>query len=190
LICEGLISSPVHRLALAVAIASSILQLHSTPWLPQSWSAKSILHPLDISNVDLDRFYVTAPLQVTTEELEDLEPRILNPYLVGLGIFLLELAEEKSFEEWIHEYQMVTPKTEYPISIQEQAALAWAWLRKSGMSFGGPVYVDVVEKCLMSTYMFEQTGGHLKLSEETRIAIYRDVVEQLETIYEMFTGAL
>jgi hypothetical protein len=190
LICEGRISSPIHRLALAVAIASSILQLHSTPWLPQSWSAKSILHPLDISSVDLDRFYVTAPLQITTEELEDLEPRILNPYLVGLGVFLLELAEEKSFEEWIHGYQMVAPETEYPISIQEQAGLAWIWLKQSGMRLGGPVYVDVVEKCLMSTYTFEQTGGNLKLSVETRIAIYRDVVEQLETIYEMFTGVL
>jgi hypothetical protein len=85
---------------------------------------------------------------------------------------------------------MVAPETEYPISIQEQAGLAWIWLKQSGMRLGGPVYVDVVEKCLMSTYTFEQTGGNLKLSVETRIAIYRDVVEQLETIYEMFTGVL
>jgi hypothetical protein len=137
----------------------------------------------------LEAFYVTAPLKNEMTEIRP-GPKILNPYLVRLGIVLLELAEQKSFEHWISEYQTVSPGTEIPRTVEEEAGLAWTWLKQSGTSFGGQGYADVIEKCLKSTCTFGQSGLELMSSVETRISIYRDVVEQLEIIYEMFTNEL
>jgi hypothetical protein len=110
---------------------------------------------------------------------------VLNPYLVGLGILLLEIAEEKSFEQWIRE-----EGTSLDCRTEEHAALAWRWLKKEStkIRLGGDKYGEVIEKCLISRVTFSQEEG--RLSIESRAGIYRDVVQELEIIYDMFTGDL
>ena len=88
------------RLLLAVNLASSLLQLHETPWLPVNWCNKSIYFSRPIK---LEKPYVLAKFSDSQTSQEAAQKSVvLNPYLVELGIMLLELSEGKSFLEWLN----------------------------------------------------------------------------------------
>jgi hypothetical protein len=83
---------------LAVNLASSLLQLHGTPWIGETWCIKRIYFSRP---VNVEQPYVMINF-TNSSRCHDTQASFgPNPYLVALGIILLELSEKRSFLEWI-----------------------------------------------------------------------------------------
>lgn len=178
---------PHQSLHLAANIASSLLQLYATPWLPENWCENSIYFPLNIFPVDIKRPYVIVKLGTSPESPQpEAQDDILNPYTVALGIILLELSEGKSLLQWISERTDINIQAD---DVKNKASLAWKWLTEDAkLKLGGEPYSTVVKRCLQCSFTSAQPQSQRSLSNETfRDAVYRDVVHQLEDIYEMVT---
>lgn len=90
--------SKKERYRLAVILASSALQLNSTPWFPDQWSAKDILFHKTASGqrlIDIEHPYIAPKLVEDAKQLQsEFKPRVFqnkNTILLALAIALLEL---------------------------------------------------------------------------------------------------
>ena len=167
---------PTICLPLAINLASSLLQLHTTPWLSETWCKNSIYFPLDN-----DDPYVTVDIDEHSHHSTSNLGNILNPYLVGLGIVLLELAEGKSMEEWMRERAEISVQ---PSNITEKARIGSLWLRESQLADRYKKYSEVVDLCLRC--LFEPPPLNKSLEDESfQQIVYRDIISQLEQMYEM-----
>jgi hypothetical protein len=163
------------RLSLAVNLAYSVLQLHTTPWLPETWGTKSIYLP-----VDLQQPHVLIRFDESTRPFEN-PVDILNPYLVALGIVLLELWEWKSFQQWRKEATHVTFPAENIIDVS-RAAMIWLEEREGERKMS-PAYANVVRCCLKCS--FDPIQRTLT-DEEFQFAVYCDIVQTLDSVYQVF----
>jgi len=171
---------PRQRLSLAVHLASSVLQLHSTPWLSHNWFQEIMSFPLECHNGDSDPPYVQATLDHGDSSSAACT---MNPYLVGLGILLLELSEQQPFEQRLRETGSVGQ------DLAEKAGLAWTWLDEiEEIKLGHERYRAVVDRCLRSTYTLGQANPHGVFSEMNQKAFYRGVIQELELIYNVIAG--
>jgi len=178
---------PFQSLSLAVNLASSLLQLHSTPWLPRTWSENSIYFPVD--GLDVKQPYVLIKFQTPHEQsMPESQHNTLNPYLVALGIMLLELSEGKSFAEWISEKHISIEADD----VQDKASVAWKWVDQDAkLRNVGPVYGKVIKRCLECSFTSVQPLSHKNLDYGPfREAVYSDVVHPLEMIYDAVTNPL
>lgn len=167
------------RLSLAVNLAYSVLQLHTTPWLPEKWGIESIYIPFD-----LQQPHVVVKFDEPTRLLEN-PVDIVNPYLVALGIVLLELWEWKSFQQWTNGRGDLKFRMESLIDVAG-AALKWLeeWEDQRKMSTS---YAQVVRRCLNCSFNPMQ---RTLTDEEFQDAVYRDIVQTLDTVYEAYTNPL
>jgi hypothetical protein len=90
--------SKKERYCLAVTLASSILQLNSTPWFPDQWSAKDILFHRTSAGprqIDIDHPYVSSkPTEPSNGSRGSTKSRGFqnkNTVLLALAVALLEL---------------------------------------------------------------------------------------------------
>jgi len=164
-------------LSLAVNLASSLLQLHATPWLPENWCDKSVY------------FSRTRDVRCPYVMVQSNEPVISpearsafgpNPYLLALGIILLELSERKSFSQWIEEKGY----SEVSDNVLEKAQIAWEWFDAAYGNMSGE-YARAVEHCLSSVFVDLQHKKTLT-DEGFRDAVFRDIVQRLEREYSRF----
>jgi len=164
-------------LSLAVNLASSLLQLHATPWLQENWCDKSIYFP---RARDVRRPYVVVQ---SNQSLTTPEPRPAfgpNPYLLSLGIVLLELSERKPFSQWIQEMGY----SEVSDNVLEKARIAWEWFDAAYGNMSEE-YARAVEHCLSSVFVALQHKKTLT-DEGFRDAVFRDIVQRLEREYSRF----
>ena len=113
---------------------------------------------------------------LTHENKDDLGP---NPYLVGLGIILLELSEDKSFHEWLsRRNDNILPENTINKSI-----LGQTWLKeilsRTRMS---EQYIDIILLCLTSVFYPILPSTALD-NEEFREAVYHKILLPLEKEY-------
>lgn len=85
-----------YRRTLAVTLASSVLHLHGTGWLPEHWSKSCAHFP---RTIDGEIPYVMAVFNASFCDIGKRSQFEPNPY--GLGIALLELAQQVTFEDWV-----------------------------------------------------------------------------------------
>jgi hypothetical protein len=160
-------------LCLAANLASSVLQFHGTPWLPESWCDKSIYfsHP-----VSVDRPYLGVSLQDAPSLHVNQSIFKVNPFLVGLGIILLELSVNMSFQEWRTRNKSTDDTT-------DMASLGRAWLREISSRKGvSDEYALVVQRCLTSA--FGTYTPTLELADSGfREIVYREILLPLEAEY-------
>jgi hypothetical protein len=131
------------RTILALNLASSVLQLHATEWLVESWTKKAI------------RFFQTRNLNTTVDS-----PFILRRFprsvrstgstiesdVLELGVLLLEIWEQRTFESWaIKESSNIS--SEY----YARMAMALRWL-KSATDSMTPSYADAVSVCVRFSF--------------------------------------
>lgn len=103
---------------------------------------------------------------------------MLNPYLVHLGIILLELSERKSFHEWINSrINTVVPET-----VISKAMAALEWFQEEAYWNMSEEYAIVVQHCLKSSFIPVQPNLSL-VDEGFRDVVYRDIVHRLEKEY-------
>jgi hypothetical protein len=92
------------RLHLAVTLASSVLQLHQTPWLDESWSKKDIFFIRRGDQVFYEHPFVCRRFSANSDAIVDRDTRtsflfIRNGTVFALGIVLIELWYGKPLDE-------------------------------------------------------------------------------------------
>jgi len=166
-------------LSLAIDLAYSLLQLHATAWLTESWCKKSILFP-----VNEKQPYVTLAItgRPSTESSFGIERQsILNPYLVALGIVLLELSEGKLLEVWLKDRSDITFDG---TNVLDRANAARTWLMEDAKTTNKiEAYAKVITRCLDCSFNPPVQIKTLT-NASFREAVYRDIVFQLERMYE------
>lgn len=166
-------------LSLATNLASSLLQLHATPWLSENWCNESIYFSCPDKIRDP---YVRAHIGDSSHSMANTAHSFaFNPYLVALGIILLELSERKSFLEWTHENGIECDSDD----VIDKAMAAFKWF---GQSYGNMSedYAIAVQHCLNSSFTPVQPNTTLA-DPGFRHAVYRDIVQRLEKEYFKFT---
>lgn len=81
------------RFKIALAVASSHLQLHSTPWASRQWEAADIRFPMEIeekAGIMFDKPFVSTDFNATLPA-EERSPKKTDKSFACLGIMLLEL---------------------------------------------------------------------------------------------------
>ncbi|QPC77924.1 hypothetical protein HYE68_008676 [Fusarium pseudograminearum] len=167
------------KVQLALSIASSVLQLSNTPWLPEALTRRNVHffrkgETLSYRCPFLQRSFPAClsqlPNTTTTSECVSLT----NPTIFALGILLLEIILGKSFE------QLRSPNErpiygDYNGSIRDSMA---AHELLGGVASYSTAYRAVVQRCIGCT----DTRG---LDEDGfRQEIYNGVVLELEAILE------
>jgi hypothetical protein len=111
-----------NRLELAVTLASSVLQLHETPWLDNDRTKDDILFIKRSDKIIYNHPFVSQRFAkfdqaVPTVEVPPLMRRIIrNQTLYGLGISLIELWYGKSIKEIISFSEITTTPNRLPLA--------------------------------------------------------------------------
>ena len=164
-------------LSLAANLASSLLQLHDTPWLPENWCDRSIYFS---QTFDVRHPYVMLQSNMETTPPDPKPAFGLNPYLLALGIILIELSERKSFSQWIQE----NGSREVSDNVLEKAQIGWEWFDEAYGNMSEE-YACAVQHCLSCVFIPVQHKKTLA-DEGFREAVFRDVVHRLEREYSVF----
>lgn len=146
--------SPIQRMRLSFILASSLLQLCSTPWMAKPWTKQTIcfwrLRPspnadeaaflVDTSHPFLVHKFNVAAAACPTHKSS------ARQQLLNLGIVLLEIGHEKSFESWASAHGF-TLDTAYG----SRYDAASAWLRDSAGDLLCSYY-DAAARCIECTF--------------------------------------
>ncbi|KAL1626536.1 hypothetical protein SLS54_002698 [Diplodia seriata] len=100
------------RYSLAVTVASSILQLHASPWIGDNWSKRDIMFYHTISShrsIDIENPHVSQKLMPLPGSVQPIGFSSKNTTLLALGIILLELYFGKPCEQQMPENLYMGP---------------------------------------------------------------------------------
>ena len=135
------------RTVLALNLASSILQLHTTNWFGETWTKKAIkFFQRQISG--------TSTIAADTPFILRSYPRALHPSnrnsvkrdMLELGILLLEIWQQQTFEAWTTTKQLAM-QTEY----SPRMVLAIQWLEATTDDLTA-CYADAVSVCVKFSF--------------------------------------
>jgi hypothetical protein len=175
------LTSLKEKIRLALAIASSVLQLSKTPWLPEVPSSKhvhffkrgqhlSYEHPFLLRNFPEPSQAMSSSSQTTPITIVD-----RNPTLFALGIMLLEIMLGSSLDSLREpsEQALVIPGDERGVIRDSVTAHR---LLEQRVALINPLYKVVVERCM-------GCAASQDLDEENfRREVYNRVVLELEAI--------
>ena len=149
--------SLIQRMKLSFSLASSTLQLYSTPWFSEPWTKRAIyfwrLRPSSQASETFLTFEPDRPFIVHSfPELPvacPLHKINARHQLLNLGILLLEIGHERSFESWTSSHGYTLDRT-----YGSRYDAASEWLRDSQSELV-PSYYDAIARCIECTF---QTG--------------------------------
>ena len=182
----------LERITLAVNLASSLLQLHATPWFNERWNKRDVLflannitqnpgsrrppRPVDIERPLLARRFLSSG--TTTPNIDSTLPRPTHPNLsvLSLGIMLLELW----FATPIEARRLPSDLVDGKPNSSTDLTVAERWVKENANLEDMPAgYWQAVCSCI---YCFFQPMPRDKSLEnqDFREAIWRNVVMPLE----------
>lgn len=130
------------RYSIALIIASSHLQLHSSSWLSHRWSGEDVLFTVDKGSAILEQPHLRASF-VETSASGPSSPR--DETFATLGILLLELCFGTTLENSPFRNKYRAPDGQPDFIMDQVVAQEWAE-RVEGEA--GPEYADAVNWCL------------------------------------------
>jgi hypothetical protein len=168
------------RMLLALRLASNLLQLLQTHWLPHAWSDEHVFFPLTRTrpaggqiaaslHIDLSRPFISVPFPQAPYQCPQpkTDPKVA---LLELGILLLEIWYEETLERHF-------TLGESPTGFYERLAWAHKWLDEM-TDPPPPLYDRAASHCIRG-----MIGGRVRLGEwadgEVWNAVCGDVVEPL-----------
>lgn len=177
-------SVPV-KLHLAAIISSSFLQLHQTPWLPDTLTSRDILFLKRGSDMELDYEHTFVMKKLPAEVAKTLPcgsfPSSRNPALLSLGILLLELRLGSTIESFHNQHELPPSGAS---SLMYESITAHRLLQQKQL--GSLRYTSAVQRCLWGEFGRE----NLDLSSEAFTQeVYEKVVALLETDLRDATGS-
>ncbi|KAL8924562.1 MAG: hypothetical protein Q9172_002646 [Xanthocarpia lactea] len=146
--------SPVDKFSFGLSIASSLLQLNLTPWICKCWTKDDIIlrHKRNAdSGYDMAHPLIRGRFErMTTCQRSDDNPDVA---LLELGILLVELWTEKTFESWVESTGRTTSDLSDLALRRGLLHEWWCELKKKA-----PVsYSQVVQTCFF-TFGFEDVN--------------------------------
>jgi hypothetical protein len=165
---------------LAVSLAIGMLRLYDTPWLGKHWGRDDIVIFTDNGKLLADHPFVTAELSDTLpvkaggyKKYFDDSPVIRNETLFALGVVLIELSLDESFDALIAPEDLSPDGSKHAASdfLTVTRVLPQVYDRSGGR------YGDVVRRCIHCD--FDQRQSSLE-DEAFRTAVYDNVVAVLE----------
>ena len=173
------------RLKLAVTLASSVLQLHETPWLDQCWSKDSIFFVKRPGMIMYDQPFVSRDFNHATPPAETGMPPsmkciIRNQPLYALGAMLIELWYNKPLQELWKEQDGL-----FHTGVRQDDIMT-EWRTANRMvddlyDEAGGKYGDAVRRCIRCD--FDRRANSLDDIQFQR-DVYHGVVSQLKENYE------
>lgn len=176
------------KLRVAVDLASSVLQLHKTPWLDEEWSDNDVyfIHRPGMSPANVFehpfvyRKISSRPAHQTVSSQRAPCRVIRNQTLFTLGILLIELLYGKSIEE------LQCPRD---LDCEGTPGVAWCTaerLIEDEIEYeAGPRYLDAVRRCIRCD--FNRKVSSLD-DEDFQRAVFDGVVAPLEKTLQQFTS--
>ncbi|KAF2115033.1 hypothetical protein BDV96DRAFT_91523 [Lophiotrema nucula] len=176
--------SKKERYALAVTLASSTLQLNSTPWFPDDIKAKDILFHRTTGPrlVDIDHPYVTPKLVELTKDTIQ-KPRGFhnkNTVLLGLAIALLELYFGISAEQHQVNEGGAPANGHIDSNPWQLCAIAYEWTEMEQENLSA-AFLTAVKHCLRC---FSDPGASLQDSDFLQAAVEGIVLPLQEELYQ------
>ena len=164
------------RLKLAVILASTALQLHTTPWLGNDWTGKRIL----FRDESLDYPFISTAFP--SEALNPGASRqcgpggpIRNQAIFSLGVLLLELAVGRPLD-FFRNVEQPAPFEDYLIASQLVAKLS---------DEEGEGYANAAQACIYCNFRIKAKDLDLD-NDAFRKAVYEDVICPLEQDFNYF----
>jgi hypothetical protein len=188
----------LERITLAVNLASSLLQLHGTPWVQERWNKQDILffarhpnidtklrrRPVDIEKPLLNQCFLSNGN--STPNTDSTLPRPIHPNLsvLSLGIMLLELW----FATPIESRRLNSDLVEGRVNSSTDLAVAERWVKENAnledMPWG---YWQAVKSCIYC--FFEPMPRNKSLEDpDFRDAVWHNVVIPLERELQAWRG--
>lgn len=170
--------APRQKCMLALILASSVLQLYDTPWLPRAWKMENIFflknhggHPIP------SQFYVSqtfkSPQDAATDKGRGL---IKNDMVFALGVALLELSYGANILAFKEPRDLSDDVTEFSIANR---------LARELNNYESENYARAVLRCITCTF---DTFAFDFNDREFREAFYQAVVVPLQDDYMHVTG--
>lgn len=180
--------SKKERYYLSITLASSALQLNSTPWLSDQWTAKDIyFHQTAVGPrpVDVDHPYVTStPLETVGDSITQRKPRGFhnkNTILLALAVALLELYFGESAEK--HQELEQTSNGTHNSNPWQLCAIAYDWAESEQENMSA-AFSNAVNHCLRC---FSDPSASLQDSEFLQAAV-ESIVLPLQDELSQFLG--
>jgi hypothetical protein len=173
------------RLKLAITLASSVLQLHQTPWLDENWGKDSIFFVKRPGKTQFDQPFVSVNIdqskQSTMRTLPNRMNRVIrNRTLYALGVALIELYYRKPISD-LHRDEDGPLNTGDVLSDLMTEFNTADRLAEALLSEAGAKYSDAVRRCIRCEF-----DGRTSSLEDTKFqkAVFRGVVAQLQENYD------
>lgn len=173
------------RLQLAVTLASSVLQLHETPWLDENWSKDNIFFIKRSENTMYNHPFVSqhfnqASLSPSSPIPASMGRIIRNQTLYALGVSLIELWYGKA----LHELQK--PEDGPPKTGDAKIDIMTEWNTADRLVDGlyseaGGKYSEAVRRCIRCD--FDRRASSLEDAAFQK-AVYLGVVSQLKENFD------
>jgi len=189
----------LERLTLAVNLASSLLQLHTTPWVNERWNKRDILflasntriysgsqpRPIDIERPLLaQRFHSNGPAASSINPFNLPRPTHPNLSVLSLGIMLLELW----FATPIESRRLPSDLVDGQPNSSTDLAVAERWVKENVNLENMPAgYWQAVSSCI---YCFFQPMPRDKSLEnpDFREAVWQNIVVPLDRELQTWKG--
>lgn len=176
--------APRQKCLLALTLASSVLQLHDTPWLPCTWETKDIMFLKDHGGKPIpSQFYVSQTFTSASQVAAVAKRRRLvkNETVFALGVALLELAHGASILSFkepddLNEDGKEDETTEVSIATR---------LARELNNYESENYARAVLRCITCTFDTFVFGFD---KWEFREAFYQAVIVPLQEDYGHLTG--
>lgn len=175
---SGVKLSRRQRFYLALTLASSHLQLHKTPWLENGWSKEEILFlpdPRNSAQVNLEQPFIARDFALPGKNKGT--PTADNS-CSNLGIMLLELCFNATFESQPCRKKYVSPDGQSNPYLDLAAALEWC--NSEAAEEAGPDFESGVRWCL------SQFGVVNGLDEAKKEEMIEKVIKPLEYCHKQF----
>lgn len=173
------------RLRLAVVLASSVLQLHETPWMERAWRKDDIMFIQTADGHLHGQPFISRNFSADeTGKIGDksnINHTIRNPMIFYLGVLLIELCLGKPLEALKRTDERAANGSDDPL-------LDWVAanrLIEDTYLEGGNRYGDAVRRCIRCD--FDQREASLE-NDEFQRAVYQGVVALLEDDLRQFHG--
>lgn len=181
------------RLSIAVTLAHTVLQLHQSPWLSETWSKSDIFFYFQGADAFkrpiADLPYVSRSFASDRDEPQEIvkgaktddfvSRQIVNKSLFALGIVLIELCFNKPLEDKYAEAK--DPELTSSEALPDTADIYGmaTSLIDEVYSEQGTQYGYVVQRCLKCEFGIQSSGKQLD-SDTFRALVYEGVLAPLE----------
>ena len=174
------------RLAIAVILAYSMLQLHTGPWLCETWGKKDIYflqgHDgiIGTGQPFLIRYFSSDVTESKGGRLVESTSRACNSSLLSLGILILELWFNERIESMPFRRSFQGPDGKDNEYADFNTAQKW---QEHAMEEAGLDLQNPTRRCIYCA--FGSTSQDLE-DEELRRGVYSEVVQPLEQLLQRF----